>query len=424
MVRFSRTVLVLTCLLCAVPGAVRAEDERGRWSFGFGLSVQSTLDDIRSNAGVFFSEELRGGDPDGDFSNDRVTLFDRRQDDLLGRSTKIEEKQRLEFSAAYGLTSWLSLQLDVGLYEADVAPLDVFTLKERWSQVVGETVSLFEQVTEEISEPFTVGSLRQIPISLNAVVRFRKDSPFNPFLGVGVGYMFNDIETGGSFEDLNRRILRGFNRVMLELVGGDETLLNTQEITQGFINVEIQNSSAGLTPEFLYKVDCTQIGTGQTGIVNTCTENDNDPRRLAALPTQPFIKTAGGDSFFWQVSVGADYHFHARGAAYVAARYLVTDAQVSVTITGPKSKIVGDQLVTDGTFETSEASFRFLSEENPREPNGLDNRFKRTQSDNPQQNPGDPEFEREFALQETILVQGGEIDLTAFVVGAGLRFKF
>ena len=93
-----------------------AEDVRGRWSFSLGVGMISTLDDIRNNASVLRLQDPGKQFPD-DISDDIVVIGsnDRRQDDLLGRETAVEERQIYNLSVGYGLTSWLSLQVDVGM---------------------------------------------------------------------------------------------------------------------------------------------------------------------------------------------------------------------------------------------------------------------------------------------------------------------
>jgi outer membrane protein W len=398
----------------------RAEDERGRWSFAIGLGMHSTFDDIRSNAGeVVSAENLSTRPPDGDLSNDRVVTFDPRQDDLMGRATKVEEKQRFDFSAAYGLTSWLSLQVDTGLYQGDVAPLDVLVITERIATPSGVITDLNPNIVQEgVSEPITVGRLTQIPISVNAVVRFRRDSPFNPFLGFGVGYMFNSLSVNGSFDDLNSQILRGFNRVLLRNEAGQpekSDLINLQEIYSGFVAQENSSSEPGGQTNLVYNVDCTNIGDSTPGITNTCTPLDPDARRLAALPTQPFIHTDVQDGFLYQFSVGADYHLNERWSAYVSARYLVTDSRVSVRIEGNDP--------VQGPFSLQEATFRYTAETNKPAKDQGEGRFEICTP------PGapfctDPATAQKDPLQERILVQGGNIGLSAFTLGAGIRFTF
>ena len=239
--------------------------------------------------------------------------------------------------------------------------------------------------------------------------------------------MFNDLEVSGSLDDINRQILRGFNRVMQ--VPTDEsvdTLINIQEVSRGFVSLENQNINEGATADFVYNVDCTTIGSGedQANILNSCTASDPDPNRAAALAGQPFLKAEVDDGFFWQFSLGADYHFNDRVSAYVVARYQVTNARVNVSCTGPNT-IVGrtGELEVNGVFEEDQCVFRYISESNPSLITGtgeeIDNRFIRSAL-----GTGSVRTDRGLTLHDQILFQGGEIDLSAFTLGAGIRFTF
>jgi outer membrane protein W len=420
--RLQKVGVAAVALGALLAPAALAEDERGRWSFSFGPGVHSTFDDIRNNAAVAITREAgatsNDTSSDGDLSNDEVVASDPRTDDLLARQTKVEEKQRLDFSVAYGLTSWLSLQFDTGYYRGDVAPLDTLITTPRWVQVGAEPTQ-WSTSLEAVSTPITVGELTQIPVSINAVARFRKDSPFNPFMGIGVGYMFNDLEEAQSFRDLNQRILTGFHRVLYSPPEDSDQFVNTQEIYHGFLTPENQNAPAIARP--VYTQDCTEAaGDPETApradLGLLCSSLDPFQARYQALPTEPFVRARVGDAFLYQFSVGADYHFNENWSAYVAARYVVTDAQVEVKIEGVDP--------ADGFFSIDEGTFRFIADTNPLPPpeGQSENRFYRL-GPTPQ-GFCDSAVCRTSTLYENILVQGGEIDLTAFTVGAGIQFTF
>src|SRR5262245_22933389 len=94
-VQLARTVWIGAALagFCGLLGTIpaRAENLKGRWTLGGGLSYLSTSDDIRSNAALF----IRSPGADGIFgtgdSGETRTCFDAppaycdpRPDDLLG----------------------------------------------------------------------------------------------------------------------------------------------------------------------------------------------------------------------------------------------------------------------------------------------------------------------------------------------------
>ena len=54
----SRAIWSLFLLACVIPvGSVRAEDTKGKWQIGFGLSYYSTVDYIRSNSDIAIASQ-------------------------------------------------------------------------------------------------------------------------------------------------------------------------------------------------------------------------------------------------------------------------------------------------------------------------------------------------------------------------------
>ncbi len=437
-------VILVVCFLAATP--LIAEDEKGRWSFSLGLGVLSTTDDIRSNAAVL--QVIERGVPD-DISDDKIPIetVDQRSDDLLGRETALEESQIYNFGVAYGLTSWLSLQLDVGHYEGDVSNLDTFRIGRRFVDINNDNFlveadgELLKTPLKDASVPITVGSLEQIPVMLSAVFRFRKDSPFNPILGVGVGWMFTDFKQSGAFKDLNDQILRGFRNT----VDWNGKANNVQQIVPaddlGAIPIvnstcEIPVNSAGGRMEVACAPELVD------GVLQQWEENilpgqiilwrdilglppDEVDRRIeearqtelasllksanaAFVPTRPFITTEIDDSFAYQIMGGAEYHFNARWSAYIIGRYLFTRSTLKVRISD-NGNLLTPTRTNDPSkaivFDLDEARFIYLSESNiPGSGTGGGQQPK--------------------LVNDEVLVQAGEINLSAFSLSAGIRFTF
>ena len=200
----------------AVPLA-QAEDIKGKWYFGGNLSFLSTTDYIRSNSAILIGPLGDDGIPFTGDPNEapgcttgaqQGTVFcDPRPDDLLGRETTIEETFRIELTAGFGLTSWLSIQLDTSYFQGDVSPVDVYTRDV--ILVDPNPDPPFEPTVfkdRDVSEPINAGEITEIPVTLSAVARFRKDSPLNPYINVGVGRIFTDVETSGDVDALNARL--------------------------------------------------------------------------------------------------------------------------------------------------------------------------------------------------------------------------
>ena len=76
-----------------------AEDTKGKWQFGFGLSYFSTVDYIRSNADLAIASGIvdQNGLPS-------VGSVDERPDINIMNQASIRDDFKLDFSASYGLT--------------------------------------------------------------------------------------------------------------------------------------------------------------------------------------------------------------------------------------------------------------------------------------------------------------------------------
>lgn len=215
-------VAMAACVVALMVFApAHAEDLKGRWYFGANLSYMSTTDSIRNNAAISIGPPGDDGipfsfDPNEDSECGGVPqqpgpspgrFCDRRPDDLLGRSNTVEETFRYEITAGFGLTSWLNLQLDAGYYSGDVGPVDAY-LRDKFP-IANNPVdpsSLQGRHVRTVSFPTSAGTLTEIPVSLTGIVRFRKDSPLNPYIGMGAGMIFADIDTSSDVDALNQRL--------------------------------------------------------------------------------------------------------------------------------------------------------------------------------------------------------------------------
>jgi hypothetical protein len=402
-------VALVGLIFCALPA--RAEDVRGRWSFSLGAGMSSTLDDIRNNASVLRLRDPGRGFPD-DISDDAVIAGtnDRRQDDLLGRETAIEERQFYNLSVAYGMTSWLSLQVDVGYYEGNVGNLDTFDIDRRFVDLnddntldlgggqSGQSEALFTPF-RDASRPMSLGQLEEIPVMFSAVFRFRKDSPFNPILGAGVGWIFTDFDESDAFRDLNNEILRGFQRVQ----SWDGTL-NNRQIIQDRFGDPLASTTCVLSPDDPGGAQRTDVACAPDQVepllqgwdetvppqlraqfqplvdLGLITEEEVDQiiesqrqaeldsllrsANAAFVPTEPFITAHVDDAFAYQIIGGAEYHFNEHWSAYVLGRYLITRAKLDIRISDNGNSVTGTSHGDETSFETDEARFLFLSESN------------------------------------------------------------
>src|SRR5262245_66131740 len=89
-------------------GRALAEDTKGKWQFGFGISYYSTVDYIRSNADIALAEGVVG-----DNGLPSVGSVDERPDINIQNEASIRDDFKLDFNASYGLTRWLALETGV-----------------------------------------------------------------------------------------------------------------------------------------------------------------------------------------------------------------------------------------------------------------------------------------------------------------------
>ena len=296
----SLTVVFVCGLLAGSVGW--AEDTKGKWQFGAGLSFMSTSDSIRSNADVAIA-----GEDFGDIGLPPVIFVDPRPDSNILNEPTIEDDFKFDFSASYGLTRWLAIEMWVSFIEAPVGNIEVF-IDERTTfpgdgsptrdaagtvQACGPTGTgtCFtyrdqEGVAEVISNNtfVPVGELTQIPIMLSALFRFRPESPFDPYIGAGIGYIFTDLDLSSEFQ------------------------ATSQEIAS------------------------REIALACGGEISFC--GGRDPATTVNGPTDAFrpeaLTAEVKDAFEWHVAAGVDYYLNERFSVYVDARYSWADGEVDI----------------------------------------------------------------------------------------------
>lgn len=400
---------------------VQAEDLKGKYYLGGNLSFLSTTDDIRSNSAIIFSHQFGDdgipftGDPNElqgcsrtgtpSFTND--PFCDPRPDDLLARETAIEETFKLDLTGGFGLTSWLSLQVDASYFKADVGPIDVF-LRDAFpvsSNPLNPT-ALTTLRDRETVIPVQAGKITEIPVSLTGVVRFRKDSPLNPYIGVGAGMIFAEMDVGEDVASLNSRLASMRVRFVGNERGNDiPGLRGTQP-----------QSADGRVP-FTYPVS---------------------------------VKVE--DAFEWHLIGGAEYFLNDRISLVFDARYSFADQNLLIEMAGEDqvNLIIYPEPMfrQDGSLKVfnarAEAPNTLCSEAGP---NAIGcagaGPFARV---NPHSNqrftcPTVGDFDDDGRVDQCynilnasprgvtqpsgmVVVQGGKIDLTGFAVAIGARFHF
>ena len=292
----SLTVMFVCGLLAGSVGL--AEDTKDKWQFGFGLSFMSTSDSIRSNADVAIA-----GEEFGEAGLPPVIFVDPRPDDNVQNEPTIKDDFKFDFSASYGLTRWLAVEMWVSYFEAPVGNIEVFidditvtpgdgtptlggAVRACGPTGTGTCYTYPEGVPQQVlSNTFVpVGELTQIPIQLSALFRFRPESPFDPYIGAGIGYIFTDMKLSSEFQ------------------------ATSQEIA------------------------AREVAIACGGEISFC--GGNDPATTINGPTDAFrpeaLTVEVEDAFEWHLAAGVDYYMNERFSFYVDARYSWADGEVDI----------------------------------------------------------------------------------------------
>jgi outer membrane protein W len=373
----------LVCLLAAVSGSL-AKDVRRQWFFGGSLAYHTTTDAVANNASM-------EGDP--------------RPDDFAGRELALDDTIQFSLLAGYGFTSSFSVQLDTGWFEGDAGSIDTYLTKRYPANTdVLNPFNLNATVTTTTSHPFTAGRLKQIPLGLTGVYRFRKDSAFNPFIGAGAGVIFMEFEPSDELFALNGRMER----------------LRTTSVTD--------ERGREVMPD-LFK---TQVGDDGGSLLYYGLTYDTSTARE------------------WHLSAGLEYAMSPRVGIVAEVRYIKVDTPLRLNLNGRLTFFGRVDAVEVNTGPEDQVTYHFIPEElyrpdgtlliynssglppNPRiagDPKGL--RYRCDEDEVVDLN-GDGQLDLCYKDDDTpqddpfgsLVVQGGEIDLSGFTVHLGMRWYF
>lgn len=293
-------VMVLGCSLLAGP-AVFAEDTKGKWQFGFGLAYMSISDSIRSNSDVAISNNVLT-----DQGLPEVVFVDPRPDANVLNEPSIQDSFKFDVNASYGLTRWLALEIWGSYMKAPVGNIEVYidditvTPNDGSPTTPGPisncgpsgtgtcyTYTSSAPLQTRLNTFVPVGEITMIPIQLSALFRFRPESPFDPYLGAGIGYTFANMDTSSEFQAVSNQIA---NRNISRVCGGE---------------------------------------------ISYC---DGDPPPSVKVPDADLdsVFDAGAltvevqDAFGWHLAAGVDYYMNERFSIYVDARYAWSSGQVDI----------------------------------------------------------------------------------------------
>jgi opacity protein-like surface antigen len=413
---------------------VHAEDTRHKWQFGLGFSYWSTDDSIRSNSATAFAPV----DPSQAGNLPPITFSDPRPDANELNEATIHDSFKADFQASYGLTRWVAIRLDLSYFKGDVGNI------EYYSEDKTIPVSAIQQApnTADPSQPdypnpdndpalrgfkicepidgtppvgplvkpcysltggttnlvkrnafLPVGSITEAPVSLSGVVRFRPESPFDPYVGAGVGYIFTSLDTAASSMStplvMTASDISGTNRVV--------TMKGFQDVENFTNGLVVQNIRAGARAVLSYP--CHQVSFHPS----VCTPTTD--RIITSDGGTPLVGlTASVDSAMeYHLMGGVDYYFTDRWSVYIDARYVWAQSKVSVRIDNQTQVITGIKdygcqngaphcnTVNRGNLDTSNAVITNATADD---------------------------------IQDSLIIQGGDIKLGGFSIGVGAKVTF
>ena len=187
--------LLLVCV--ALPGL--AEERYKKWIFEFTFGGYDPADEVRSDAGntsVFTKS-------DGTV----IVTPDPRPDRLTDDVMQLSSSSRIDFRAGYGIAEWgwgeLILDGGAGYMSGEIRGFEIAY------QNCGEAADIVLCLNKKDTMPpeslgwrtdgVNVGEVEQIPVSVNAMVRFRPTKRMNPYGGIGVGYLFVEFREAEPF---------------------------------------------------------------------------------------------------------------------------------------------------------------------------------------------------------------------------------
>jgi hypothetical protein len=188
----------LACALLACGGTALAAEAYGKFRLSFMINNQSSSDGLRTNSGN--TSRFEGGPLGG-----IMAIDDPRPDSASKNEASIKDDFRYDFEVSFGFLKWkwgeLTADASVGYFKGDVGNLEV----SGQFDVVDPVRITCGEVTRYHVLYVSVGQVTEIPVRLGSTLRFRPRATggpirgMNPYIGAGIGYMFNEIDPSGEF---------------------------------------------------------------------------------------------------------------------------------------------------------------------------------------------------------------------------------
>lgn len=391
----------LALSLLFVSSKVGAEDTRKKWQIGGGISYWSTIDDIRSNSTTAYAP---GG---GNLPS--ITYSDPRPDANELNQPTIQDGWKLDFNASFGITRWFALEIGASYFQGPVGNIEFYTEDRHLAINLTPTLQDPADGSANCSNPngpnfvadcramsgssdpaivvkngfLPVGELTEVPVQLSGIVRFRPESPFDPYVGAGIGYIFTGLDTSQS--DIGTPVT-----LSTSSIAGD----NRQVVMRNFDDVQ------GYTDSLVARV----IQSGVRG-TQTYPRTLADIAEIEAFGGTPITAlTATVDSApEFHLMGGVDYYFTNHFSLYIDGRYTWAQSKVEVRIDGQNQVHMGikDFGCVNGAPTCSTLDGDVV--------------------DTTEVVITNPTFDD---VDDVLLIQGGDIRLGGFSLGIGVKYTF
>ena len=418
-----RCLLASAILLAAASWpAEAAVFAKGRWYFGGAVAFRSSTDEVRNNAQISIGPLGQDGIP-YTFDTGETTdcaqagvFCDARPDYLITSPNVINETFQYDLHGGFVVTDWLSVQLETSWFEADVGPVDAY-LSDHYPYASNafDPLTIIGFKDRELRIPLNGGRIIERPVSLSFLYHFKNNYSRKWYLGAGVGKIFTDYQGDSEIPDFNERASRLRIRAMADKFGKNVT-----------------------PPHY------------------------HDPLNDAHIPLNEAIAVELSDVNEWHLTGGAEIMINQRLGVVIDARYVFAPDGIRFDVAGHDQL---DLLTWSEKIYRPDGTVRIFAPD-PVAPNPLcfDNQYFGLGCDHIHMAPGDARVDPEGAKWDTgmvlftcpavgdfdqngsldvcygpnispsgkgyseargdVVIQGGDIALSAFTLSVGLRFHF
>jgi len=400
---------------------LRAEDTRKKWQFGIGFSYWSTDDNIRSNSTTAYAPV----DPSQAGTLPSIAFSDPRPDANEQNEPTIQDSFKLDFQTSFGLSRWVALQLDLSYFKGDVGDIEIYTEDQTMpislspqppdpevprtvncipldgSPPPPDAVPCYNMIPGSVNLVkrnafLPVGQITEVPVSISGLVRFRPESPFDPYVGAGVGYIFTSLDTAASSIGtpivMTASDVLGSNRVVTM-----EGFNDMRDFTNGLVVQSIRSGARAL-PYYPYTQTSSYPPTYVLSDRPTLYDSEGN---ILGTPIAALSATVNS-GMEYHLMGGVDYYFTDRWSVYIDARYVWARSKVTIRIDNQTQILSG---VRDFGCQAEAPICRTLM--------GV---YDLSNADLLNETVDD--------LQDLILIQGGDIRLGGFSLGVGAKVTF